>query len=311
MHTVYIPFVRTSIPSLRDLFAEIGVRFGMACEASSFDSAVQAPLIEKHCAVVVPEVSGKMGYTQPTRGVWDFSLMDALVERAHEKGLQVFGHTAMWHLQNPAWLYPTLQTITRDEGYGILQDHIRKYMAHFRGKLVGVDVVNELGAVMDGYGWAQYLGMGCVTAAIIAARQVAPETPIYYNSFYDSDEDARLAIDLLPTVDGIGIQLHLNTALDNTLKWERIRKILQACKDAGKPARFSEVSVYDPSGNMDAIANLYGSTIYLLKEWVGTVTDYVTWGVKYPAWNGRHVLFDGQGKPTKAYYEVVNGLVVT
>lgn len=75
--------------------------------------------------------------------------------------------------------------------------------------------------------------------------------------------------------------------------------------------RFSEVTVYDPTNNMQKIANVYGDTIRLMKEYLDVVTDYVTWGVKYPAWNGRHVLFDSAGKPTQAFRAVVNEMVIT
>lgn len=311
MFRIHLPWVGYREPALRDLFAERGVRFGMACEASSFDSSVQAPLIKKHCAVVVPEVSGKMEHTQPQRGVWDFSMMDALVEKAEANGLKVFGHTTMWHLQNPAWLYPTLASATRDEGMAILREHVMKVVSHFKGKLIGMDVINELGAVMSGYGWAQYLGMGSAVVAIIASEQADNELPIYYNSFFNDDADADFAINMMGLVDGIGIQLHLETAFDYSAKFARIRRILDECRLEGKTARFSEVTVYDPTNNMTGVANVYADTIRLMKEYLDVVTDYVTWGVKYPAWNGRHVLFDKDGKPTEAFKAVVNELVIT
>lgn len=310
MPTVYLPFIASQAPSLKDAFATYGVRFGMACEASSFDSSVQAPLILKHAAVVVPEVSGKMVHTQPQRGVWDFSMMDALVERAELHGLKVFGHTALWHLQNPEWLEPTLANVTRDEGMTILYNHVKAWVGHYRHKLIGLDVINELGAVMNGVGWAKYLGMGCAIEAIIAAENADASLPLYYNSFFDSDTDAQFAIDMLEVVDGIGIQLHLDLN-DHTEKFDRLRRVMDGCMRMGKPVRFSEVSVYDPTNNMEKIADVYRDTIRLMKEYRGYVTDYVTWGVKYPAWNGRHVLFDKDGKPTAAFNAVVNELVIT
>lgn len=311
MFKLHLPWVGYREPSLRDLFAERGVRFGMACEASSFDSAVQAPLILKHCAVVVPEVSGKMFYTQPERGIWNFSMMNALIEKAEQNGLKVFGHTTMWHLQNPYWLEPMLEVATRDEGMYLLREHVMTWVHEFKGKLIGMDVINELGAVMSGTGWAKYLGMGCAIEAIIAAENADASLPIYYNSFFNDDADADFAINMLEVVDGIGIQLHLEAANDYSAKFARIRRILDACRENGCSARFSEVTVYDPTNDMQKVADVYRDTIRLMKEYLDVVTDYVTWGVKYPAWNGRHVLFDAQGKPTQAFRAVVNEMVIT
>lgn len=312
MFKIHLPWVGCRELSLRDLFAERGIRFGMACEASSFDSSVQAPLILKHCHVVVPEVSGKMMYTQPQRGVWDFSMMDALVAKAEANEMKVFGHTTMWHMQNPDWLEPTLANVTRDEGMYILREHVMTWVHHFKDKLIGMDVINELGAVMSGTGWAKYLGMECANEAIIAAENACGwAIPLYYNSFFNDDADADFAINMLDMVDGIGVQLHLEAAFDYSAKFNRVRRILEACRQQKKSARFSEVTVYDPTNNMRRVAEVYADTIRLMKEYLDVVTDYVTWGVKYPAWNGRHVLFDKDGKQTEAFRAVANELVIT
>lgn len=76
--------------TLKDAFSEVGVRFGMACEGSSFDSSVQAPLIKTHCAVVVPEVSGKMVHTQPLKDIWDWNFLNSLVNAAKKNNIAVF-----------------------------------------------------------------------------------------------------------------------------------------------------------------------------------------------------------------------------
>lgn len=310
LHEVYLPIVRNEIPALKDVFAQHGVRFGMACEASSFDSSVQAPLIKSHCAVCVPEVSGKMVRTQPDRGRFDFTYLDSLIERCQAHGIDVFAHTALWHIQNPDWLVPALDAAGPFERWWLMQNHVETLVRHLDGRVIGLDLVNEAGAVGTGMGWGQYLGMAFVEQAFEIAHRAAPEVPMYYNSFFDSDDDADLAIRLMPImeVEGIGVQLHLVTNQDYSAKFERVRRIMSASKAHGLPVRFSEVTVLDPLGDDKRVAAIYADTIRLMLEYPGVVTDYVTWGVKFPAWNNRHVLFDRSGKPTKAFWAVVNEL---
>lgn len=308
----YLPVVHNEIPALKDVFARWGVRFGMACEAYSFDSSVQAPLIKKHCAVCVPEVSGKMVYTQPDKGRFDFTGLDALIERCQEHGIDVFAHTVLWHIQNPDWLVTAMETADTFGRWWLMQHHVWTLVQHVAGKVIGLDLVNEAGAVGTGTGWGQYLGMDFVEQAFKLAYKTAPALPLYYNSFFDSDDDADLAIRLLGSMDveGIGVQLHLQTDQDYSAKFDRVRRILGNSAEYGSPVRFSEVTVLDPLGDDKRVAEIFADTIRLMIEYPGVVKDYITWGVKYPAWNGRHVLFDRAGKPTKAFWSVCEELSI-
>jgi GH35 family endo-1,4-beta-xylanase len=184
-------------------------------------------------------------------------------------------------------------------------------MEYCRGKMLGVDVVNEAGAILDGGGWIKYLGYDCVDFAFETAHGVDPGMPLYYNSFFASAEDEALAVYLLENdlADGIGIQLHLEASTDYQEKFLRAERLLRCCRKNHKTARISEVTVYDPENNLEHIGIIFRDTAFLAKDNRDVVTDYTVWGVKYPAWNGRHVLFDSKGKQTPAYYGIVNELV--
>lgn len=313
MPKIFLPMISNTNISLKDVFSNFGVRFGMAGEAYMFDSSVRLPIIQKHCSVFVPEVSGKMESIQPSPGLFDFTLLDRLIDKCWVNGIDLFAHTAYWHMQNPAWLEAALVTYTKEDGYEILRRHIEAYVRHLaEAHVAGIDVVNEAGMVGEDAGWAKYLGTESAEYAFKVARDTCDHSdviPLFYNSFFENDLDVLFALNLLRYADGIGIQLHLETARDYTEKFNRARRIMEACKNAGKVVRFSEVTVLDPTNNQKNIANVYRDTIKLMKEYPGVVTDYVTWGVKYPAWNGRHVLFDNEGKPTEAYWVVVEELL--
>ena len=309
MFNTYLPIVMHSEYGLKEYFANRDIEFGMAGEYSSFDSSVQYPLIHRHAATFTTEVSIKMAYTQATRGVWDFSYADKTIARAKADGKKVHGHCAVWHIQNPPWLEPTLETVSLDEGYNILEEHVMNTVSHFAPQCDSMDIVNEYGAVMDGYGWGKYLGNTVAPYAMDIANKYKGDCKLYYNSFFDSDIDANFAINMLPYVDGIGVQLHLAVAKDYRDKLDRIARVLQACKDVGKPARFSECTVLKGvDGTMEDVARVWRDIVRFALGWGGTVINVTQWGVKYPAWGYRHVLFDDKGLPTIAYDAVVEEL---
>ena len=59
--------------------------------------------------------------------------------------MKVVGHTLCWHSQSPAFLFRGAdgKPLPRDEALKNLKDHIDGVMGHFKGKVIGWDVVNE------------------------------------------------------------------------------------------------------------------------------------------------------------------------
>lgn len=305
----FLPFLFHKYTPLKDAFAKRAIIFGMAGEYLSFDSTVQAPLILKHAASFTPEVSMKMENTQPVRNIFTFSYADSLVDRAKANGIRLHGHCGMWHLQNPPWLWDTLSNGTKADGYEVLYHHIRNLVSHYSTSCASMDVVNEYGAVMEGVGWGKYLGRPCVDFAFETARQYAGNMKLYYNSFFDSEEDIDLAISLLQKVDGIGIQLHLVVGDDIEVRFERLRRLIEACRSEGKNVRFSEcTALKTPDGTLEDVAIVWGRIVRFALEYPFTVTALTQWGVKYPAWGYRHVLFDSAGNYTLAYKAVMKEL---
>jgi GH35 family endo-1,4-beta-xylanase len=173
-----------------------------------------------------------------------------------------------------------------------------------------MDVVNEYGAAGELDGWGYYLGRDCVKYAFETAREHAGNMKLYYNSFFPHDDDVDLAIEMLPYTDGIGVQLHLDTWNDNTARFDRIRRMADACKAQGKSMRFSEVSVRKQDGeDMMAAALVYRDIVRLALEYPQTIVNFTTWGVKGKTWNGGYLLFDTYGKPNTCYSLVVKELL--
>ena len=101
---LHFPFIGKHAPALKDLFAQRGIRFGMAGEYYQFESSVSLPIVTRHAATFTSEVSMKMEYTQPVSGMWNFTYADKLVQYCQYYGIAVHGHCGVWHMQNPDWL---------------------------------------------------------------------------------------------------------------------------------------------------------------------------------------------------------------
>ena len=310
MSTVYFPIIaKPSVLGLKHFFSAHGITYGMAGEYTSFDSSTQSPIIKRHASIFTTETSMKMYYTQPQYGQYDFTYPDALIAKCQENGIDVHGHCAVWHAQNPDWLWTTLQGMDIDARYQVLHNHIKALVQHYSGLCVSMDVVNEYGAAGELDGWGYYLGRDCVKYAFETAREHAGNMKLYYNSFFPHDDDVDLAIEMLPYTDGIGVQLHLGTWQDIPLKFARVRRMADACKQAGKTMRFSEVTCCgDTDTDYVGVAELYRKIVLLALEYPGVVNNITTWGVKGKAWNNYWTLFDGTGKPMLQYYAVVEAL---
>ena len=59
--------------------------------------------------------------------------------------MKVVGHNLCWHSQTPAWMFRDEdgKPLPRDEALKNLKDHIDGVVGHFKGKVIGWDVVNE------------------------------------------------------------------------------------------------------------------------------------------------------------------------
>lgn len=309
MLETYLPIIaKPSVLGLKHFFSAHGITYGMAGEYTSFDSSTQSPIIKQHAAILSTEVSMKMEYTQPMRGVYAYDYADAMIARCQEYGIDTHGHCIMWHMQYPAWMEEAMAEADEAGRYAILAEHVRRVTAHYAPYCVSMDIVNEhQPAVAAQAGvFAKYIGIEAGRFAFTEARKVSGRCKLYYNSFFPTDDDAEYAISLLDVSDGIGVQMHLNTWRDYTAFYARVRRMADACKAQGKTMRLSEISVQQIDGyTVEDVANVYRQTIRIALEYPGTITNYTQWGVKGVAWNGGMLPFDSQGKVVEVIYNAM------
>lgn len=179
------------------------------------------PFIARQFNSVTAENAMKWERIHPEPGRYDFGLADRIVDFAERNGMKVIGHVLVWHSQTPDWVFQDSlgNLLTRDALLERLKDHISTVVGHYKGRLLGWDVVNE---AVDESGslrrtkWLEIIGEDYIEKAFIFAHEADPGAELYYND-YNNEEPAKRA-GVIPIVrdlqakgiriDGVGIQGH-------------------------------------------------------------------------------------------------------
>jgi endo-1,4-beta-xylanase len=209
-------------PTLRDAVAG---RFliGTAVMSSALEDPTMAGLVARQFDALTGENEFKPASLQPRPGRFRFAEADRLADFAAAHGMRMVGHTLCWHQQTPAWFYEDAEhrPLARAVALAHLHDHIVAVMGHFRGRVIGWDVVNE--ALSDGPGpdlrdtpARRAIGDDYVAQAFAFARAADPSAELYYNDYNieqppKRDRALRLIRDLTARglrIDAVGIQGH-------------------------------------------------------------------------------------------------------
>ena len=130
-----------------------GRRFGSAIastpghtSAGSIQNPNYVAIIKAECGLIVPENELKWQATRPGPDAFDFARMDQIAAWAKANGLELRGHTLLWH--RPQW-FPTwlnnydFGTNPAREAERLITTHIRTVTERYRGQITSYDVVNE------------------------------------------------------------------------------------------------------------------------------------------------------------------------
>jgi endo-1,4-beta-xylanase len=229
---------------------------GAAVMSRRLEDPRLAELVAQQFDCLTGENEFKPTLLQPKRGEFHFAAADKIVEFAQAHQMRVVGHTLCWHGQTPAWMFrgPDGKPLPRDEALRNLQVHIDTVVGHFKGKVLGWDVVNE--AISDEK--AEYLrntqarraiGDDYLVKAFEFAHAADPDAELYYNDYGNENEDKReqtirLIRDLKASgvrLDAVGIQSHLH--LDDLDAPERLDRAITAYAAEGVKVVISELDV--------------------------------------------------------------------
>lgn len=246
----------------------------------------------------------KFARVHPQKETYNFQIPDLIIDYSKKNGMQVRGHSLVWHKQIPDWL--TMQKYTRDELKEILKQHIYTVVDRYEETINVWDVVNEAydeNGILRHNIWRDTIGHEYIELAFIWAHQANPNAVLFYND-YDIEQInnksnaiyemyKRLLNKGIP-VGGIGFQFH--TSINVNLDYNSIEKNFKRFSDLGVKIHVTEMDV-KIQNNKDALQNklakqseVYSNILNLCLE-NENCNSFTTWGFtdKYswiPAYTG-------------------------
>ena len=243
-------------PSLAEVFRPF-FAIGMGVDQAELRDPAAWDLVRRHAGSITVENAMKPRLTHAQPLAFTFERADRIVEAALADGLEVHGHTLVWHRQSPEWFFAGDEEgslVSREVLLARLRAHIAAIAGHFRGRVVSWDVVNE---ALAGHGsketyrpseWWNALGFEYIAEAFRAAAQADPDALLFYNDYNLETEPKRSrALEMVSRlrekgirIDGIGIQAHLQLDFPSI---EQIERSIEAFRDAGLLIHISELDV--------------------------------------------------------------------
>lgn len=267
-----LPADETPAAAQVKLREQVGDRLliGAAIDARMLDNPAYANLVATQYNSITAGNEMKPDALQKVKGTFTFDRADRMVDFAQKNKMAVVGHTLLWHSQCPKWLFEdeSGKPLSREEALENLRTHITTVVKHFKGRVIGWDVVNE--ALSDAPN--EYLrdtparraiGDDYIIQAFRFAHEADPDVELYYND-YNIEADYKLpkAVRLIQELqaanvrlDGIGIQGHWLIAHPEMAELERGFAVLAA---TGVKLMVTEVDV-DPLPRRRAGADVNAS----------------------------------------------------
>ncbi|RMI34544.1 endo-1,4-beta-xylanase [Streptomyces triticirhizae] len=300
--------------TLGEAAAERGRYFGTAVAANHLGEADYVGTLNREFNSATAENEMKWDALEPQRGQFTFGNADRIVDHAQAQGMDVRGHTLVWHSQLPGWV----GSLGADDLRAAMNNHITTVMGHWRGEIHSWDVVNE--AFQDGSSGARRsspfqdrLGDGFIEEAFRTARAADPNAKLCYNDYNTDGINAKsnAVYDMVADfrqrgvpIDCVGFQSHFNAQSPVPADFQQN---LQRFAALGVDVQITELDI---EGSGTAQADNYRTVVNACLA-VSRCTGITVWGVtdKY-SWRsgGTPLLFDGNYNKKPAYDAVLAAL---
>ncbi|MFI2034509.1 endo-1,4-beta-xylanase [Streptomyces bottropensis] len=291
--------------------AQSGRYFGTAIASGRLGDSAYTTIAGREFNSVTAENEMKIDATEPQQGRFNFAAGDRVYNWAVQNGKQVRGHTLAWHSQQPDWMRNLSGNSLRQAMIG----HINGVMAHYKGKIVQWDVVNE--AFEDGNSGArrdsnlQRSGNDWIEVAFRTARAADPAAKLCYNDYNvenwtwaKTQAMYRMVRDFKQRgvpIDCVGFQSHFNNGSPYN---SNFRTTLQNFAALGVDVAITELDIQGASGT--TYANVVNDCLA-----VPRCLGITVWGVRdSDSWRREHtpLLFNDNGSKKPAYTAVLNAL---
>ena len=211
-------------------------RIGVAVSNQALDvpTSPQLDLIAREFNSVTAENAMKWGVIRPDGVNWQWERADRLVDFANRHGMDVLGHTLVWHSQIPASVFLDADgnPLKRDALLAKMREHIEVLVGRYKGRVWAWDVVNE--AIDEGKGWRrskwfEIIGDDYMEQAFRFAHATDPQAQLLYNDYNEHNPAKRaFQVDVLKgyldrgvPINGVGLQAHVGLTYPDLSEWER------------------------------------------------------------------------------------------
>ena len=171
---------------------------GTCAMAYQLDEPKLAALTAAQFDCLTPENEMKPDATEPQPGQFTFAAGDKLLAFTKAHNMKLVGHNLCWHQQTPKWMYQAAdgKPLPREAALANLKRHIDGVAGHYKGQVLGWDVVNE--ALSDTPG--EYLrdsparraiGDDFIVQAFKFAHEADPDAELYYNDYSNENPGKR------------------------------------------------------------------------------------------------------------------------
>jgi endo-1,4-beta-xylanase len=246
---------------LSNLAAKSGRLFGCAVEPHHLRSDPDyRALVERHCALLIPENAMKWDALRPGPSRFDFARADDLVAIARETELPLHGHCLVWHEALPDWARRDLEA---GRGARLLAEHVGAVCRRYAGAMRSWDVINEPVERNDHRSdglrrspWLENLGPGYLSQALHLAHEADPGARLAISDYgleYDHVtwmvEKRGEMLKLLSGLKAVGAPLHALSIQGHLLAHEPtsfglgLTDFLRAVADLGLGVYVTELDV--------------------------------------------------------------------
>lgn len=330
-----IPAVDVPLPTKTLKESSNGFFVGMAMNSNRLDMNSYTAIIEREFESMTSEWEMKMNIILPSKGNYNWSKADKIVNYCVSKGINIHGHALIWHSSTPDWLENYSGTDAQFEQE--VKEYITAVVTRYKDKVSSWDVVNE--GVADQNGelrntvFRQRMGDDYMAKCFQWAREADSDCKLFYNDYNMTSNISKqnkvfeLVADWkkrnIP-IDGLGYQMHISY---NFPSKEQIKAATDRAVDTGLLLHYSELDIR-ANPNKDIIKlTAERSTAQQLKykevvqiyNTIPTANKFgiTVWGLKdndswlLPHHNNTNewpLLYDANFKAKKAYTGFLEGL---
>jgi endo-1,4-beta-xylanase len=298
-------FVTAGFASLKERANAKGLIYGAAIRHDHLlEDRELANYVAQECGMLTPEWALKWSTPnkplRPKPDIFDFTAADSMLNYAQAHGLLLRGHTLVWHESLPRWFK---EVVNKKNAPQFLEQHIKKVVGRYGGKIHSWDVVNEAIDIKDGRDdgfrhspWLELLGPDYISQAFKLAAEADPQAMLVYNDYgldysLDKNEAKRAAVlkllEKLKSKDipihALGIQAHLNGSETN-FNPKKLREFLNNVSQLGLKILITELDVTDKDLPLDIrlrdriIAKAYEDYLSVVLD-EKAVIAVLTWGL--------------------------------